>query len=394
MFASIVLGDDVYSDTISDKIEVSRMQASCSSPTAMDDDDSNNPPLAATYKHLFDSHPYRLDAGDRTSSDDECGLPLIDLAGLQHGGEEDPAAAERCRAAIVRAAAEWGFFQVTGHGVPRALLDELHEAQVGVFRRPFERKVREPLLGFSPESYRWGTPTATSLEQLSWSEAYHIPITPAAEPEAAAGGGDKTRLVIEEVSTAMSQLAQRLARILMGGLQLNDDAGGDGDDEDMVMTRACTRSTCFLRLNRYPPCGAASGAFGLCPHTDSDFLTILHQDGVGGLQLLNSGRWLAVKPNPGALIVNVGDLLQAWSNDLYRSVEHRVMASADQERFSVAFFLCPAYDTVIRPRCGTAGAGAGGPRYRSFTFGEYRNQIREDVKRTGRKLGLQRFRLS
>ncbi|KAL6880356.1 hypothetical protein ACP4OV_011921 [Aristida adscensionis] len=355
-----------------------------SSSTAMDDDDSN-PPLMATYKHLLDSHPRRLDAGD---DGDGCDLPVIDLAGLRHG-EEGSAAAARCRAAIVRAASEWGFFQVTGHAVPQALLNELHGAQVAVFRRPFERKVREPLLGFSPESYRWGTPTATSLEQLSWSEAYHIPITPAG-----GGGGDRTRLVIEEVSTAMSALAQRLARVLVGALHAGDE---EDEEEDDVMAR-CTRSTCFLRLNRYPRCPAASGGaacFGLCPHTDSDFLTVLHQDAVGGLQLLNAGRWLAVRPRPGALIVNVGDLLQAWSNDLYRSVEHRVVASAGRERFSVAFFLCPSYDTVIRPRrrAAVAGAGAGGPRYRSFTFGEYRSQIKDDVKLMGRKLGLERFRL-
>ncbi|OEL37434.1 Gibberellin 2-beta-dioxygenase 8 [Dichanthelium oligosanthes] len=357
----------------------------------MTDDDDSNPPLMATYKHLLDSHPHRLDVDDRTTTMDDdhsssrCVLPVIDLASLQH------ATAEQCRASIVGAASEWGFFQVTNHGVPQALLDQLHEAQVGVFRRPFQRKVREPLADFSPDSYRWGTPTATCLEQLSWSEAYHIPMLISDdEAAAAAAAGDKTtRLVIEEVSTAMSKLALQLAGILVADLRGGGEDDEDGDEEDMV-TR-CTRNTCFLRLNRYPACGAASGAFGLCPHTDSDFLTILHQDGVGGLQLLKAGSWVAVEPNPGALIVNVGDLLQAWSNDRYRSVEHRVMASASRERFSVAFFLCPAYDTLIQPRCSTGGGGA--PHYKSFTFGEYRNQVREDVKLTGRKLGLQRFRL-
>ena len=342
----------------------------------MNDDGDSNPPLMATYKHLLDG---RLDADDyqtMTTMDDDhsrrCVLPVIDL---QHGEDQ-------CRAAIVLAASEWGFFQVSNHGVPQALLDELHEAQVAVFRRPFQRKVREPLLDFSPESYRWGTPTATRLEQLSWSEAYHIPLTGTTPP--ATSSGDKTRLVIEDVSTAMSELAQKLAGILVADLR--------GDEENVVSR--CTRSTCFLRLNRYPACGAASGAFGLCPHTDSDFLTIVHQDGVGGLQIRNDERWLAVEPNPGALIVNVGDLLQAWSNDRYRSVEHRVMATAASERFSVAFFLCPAYDALIRPRSSTAGGGdRPPPRYKSFTFGEYRNQIREDVRLTGRKLGLQRFRI-
>uniref|UniRef100_A0A0E0LG39 gibberellin 2beta-dioxygenase n=1 Tax=Oryza punctata TaxID=4537 RepID=A0A0E0LG39_ORYPU len=324
----------------------------------------SNPPLMSTYKHLFvDHHRHRLDIGAV-----ECDLPVIDLAGLLDDGESS---AQLCRADIVRAASEWGFFQVTNHGVPQALLRELHDAQVALFRRPFQQKVTERLLDFSPESYRWGTPTATCLEQLSWSEAYHIPMTPAT-----AGSMSRCiRAVIEEVSTAMYELAQKLAAVLTRGL-----GGGEA-----MMTR---EETCFLRLNRYPPC-AMGGAFGLCPHTDSDFLTILHQqDTIGGFQLLKGGRWVAVKPNPSTLIVNVGDLLQAWSNDMYKSVEHRVMANATLERFSMAFFLCPSYDTLIPSHeCECDDHG----KYRSFTFGEYRRQIMEDVRSTGRKIGLHRF---
>ena len=63
-------------------------------------------------------------------------------------------------------------------------------------------------------------------------------------------------------------------------------------------------------MNRYPPCPLASKVFGLVPHTDSDFLTILFQDQVGGLQLLKDGKWIKVKPNPQALIINIGDLFQ------------------------------------------------------------------------------------
>ncbi|XP_006658196.2 gibberellin 2-beta-dioxygenase 5-like [Oryza brachyantha] len=335
------------------------------------EDDHSNPPLMATYKHLFVDA--RLDAA---VDGNECDLPVIDLALLNGDGES----AERCREGIVRAASEWGFFQVTNHGVPQPLLRELHAAQVAVFRRPFQQKVNKRLLDFSPESYRWGTPTARCLEQLSWSEAYHIPMTPAPSGnDKLQHGSSSCRAVIEDVSTAMYKLAQKLATILARGMGLGVGVGGETMREE----------TCFLRLNRYPPCAMDSGAaFGLCPHTDSDFLTILHQqDTIGGLQLLMGGRWVAVKPDPSALIVNVGDLLQAWSNDLYRSVEHRVMANARVERFSMAFFLCPSYDTVIGSR------GGGGGLYRSFTFGEYRKQITEDVRSNGRKFGLQRFRL-
>lgn len=78
--------------------------------------------------------------------------------------------------------------------------------------------------------------------------------------------------------------------------------------------------------------------------------------------------------------------IQAWSNDEYRSVEHKVVANDKMERYSVAYFLCPFNNTVIN--------GCKGPSvYRKFTFGEYRHQIQEDVKKIGHKIGLSRFKL-
>lgn len=72
----------------------------------------------------------------------------------------------------------------------------------------------------------------------------------------------------------------------------------------------CSPTSCYVRMNRYPPCPISSEVYGLMPHTDSDFLTILLQDQVGGLQLVKDGKWIAVKPNPDVLIVNIGDLFQ------------------------------------------------------------------------------------
>jgi gibberellin 2-oxidase len=77
-------------------------------------------------------------------------------------------------------------------------------------------------------------------------------------------------------------------------------------------------------------------------------------------------------------------VVQAWSNDRYKSVEHKVVANATAERFSAAYFLCPSYDSPV----GTCGEPS---PYRDFTFGEYRRKVQEDVKRTGTKIGLPNF---
>jgi hypothetical protein len=88
-------------------------------------------------------------------------LPVIDLASGDRGARD----------AMARAASEWGFFQVTNHGVSVALLEEMRREQARLFRLPFEAKASGGLLN---GSYRWGTPTATSLRHLSWSEAFHV----------------------------------------------------------------------------------------------------------------------------------------------------------------------------------------------------------------------------
>lgn len=99
----------------------------------------------------------------------------------------------------------------------------------------------------------------------------------------------------------MLEVSRLLASILAQNL---------GYPKDTV-EKLCDAGTCFLRLNHYPCCPKSKEEiFGLVPHTDSDFLTILYQDQVGGLQLMKDSKWVAVKPNPDALIVNIGDLFQ------------------------------------------------------------------------------------
>lgn len=109
---------------------------------------------------------------------------------------------------------------------------------------------------------------------------------------------------MEQFASKVWEVAQQLAGILAE--EISDDSG------NYLFKEECLPSSCYLRLNRYPPCPLISNnqMTGIMPHTDSDFLTILFQDNVGGLQLVKDGTWFAVKPNPDAFIVNIGDLFQ------------------------------------------------------------------------------------
>ncbi|KAL3377484.1 hypothetical protein AABB24_003739 [Solanum stoloniferum] len=339
------------------------------------EEESADPPFEETYKKLFDE----IRIGKATSKMrnyqnlfvvEECELPLIDLEQLK-GREFER---EECKKKIAQASQEWGFFQVVNHGISQDVLLKMRKEQMKLFKKPFHEKMNDKQLNFSAGSYRWGTPSATCLQQLSWSEAFHVPLT-----DISNSIHHPTTLssTMEQFATTVSELAHNLARILSERMGY----------KSKYFREACLPHTCYVRMNRYPACPISPQVFGLMPHTDSDFLTILHQDEIGGLQLVRDGKWICVKPNPEALIINIGDLFQAWSNGVYKSVEHRVVTNKAKERFSTAFFLCPSYDTEIRS-CFEPSV------YKRFTFREFRQQVQEDVKKYGYKVGLPRFLVS
>ncbi|KAL1125190.1 hypothetical protein V6Z11_A13G027500 [Gossypium hirsutum] len=328
----------------------------------------SDPPLLNHYGTLL-CHSTQCDEPQTRVTMEECQLPLIDLCDL---GSDDEMVRRACAAAICKASSEWGFFQVVNHGISSQLVDKMRSEQVKLFRAPFETKATSGLLN---NSYRWGSPRATCPNQFSWSEAYHVPLTKVSD-EACYGDFKSLREVMTCFAAAMSELSRLLAGILTENL---------GHWKQASISNICDE-TCFLRLNHYPACPISPEIFGLVPHTDSDFLTILCQDQVGGLQLMKDSKWVTVKPNKDALIVNIGDLFQAWSNDVYKSVEHKVVSNATTDRYSIAYFLCPSYDSLIESFVKPS-------IYRRFTFREYREQVQEDVRKTGYKVGLPRFLL-
>ncbi|PWA73824.1 gibberellin 2-oxidase 8 [Artemisia annua] len=339
--------------------------------------DPFDPPFRETYKTLFDNHFNNELSRKGNKIEDlqeanECEfeLPLVDLSRLNQGGIES----EKCKQEIAKASQEWGFFQVINHGVSHEVLENMRSEQVKTFKKPFHDKVNGQCdqLDFLAGSYRWGTPSATCLRQLAWSEAFHVPLSEISAVDGVTG----LSTTMKEYTNIVSILAEKLAEILAEKI----------GQKPKFFEENCVPSMCYIRMSRYPSCPISPHVFGLMPHTDSDFLTILHQDHIGGLQLLKNGKWIAVNPKQETLIVIIGDLFQAWSNGTYKSVEHRVVANKLFERFSTAYFLCPSYDTIIESCDET-------PVYRRFSFKEFRQQVQEDVKNYGHKIGLSRFLL-
>ncbi|KAJ3691403.1 hypothetical protein LUZ61_020567 [Rhynchospora tenuis] len=333
---------------------------------------TSTPPLEETYVKL----PSNALLHQQNSSQDntctkECEIPTINLHGLTSNISQE---ITKCKEDIAKAASEWGIFHVLDHGISHKLLHVMRTEQIRLFSMPFEKK--RSWCGLPYGSYRWGTPTATCQEQFSWSEAFHVPLS---DIDDSSEEFKTFREVMDKLATDMSNLANTIARSLSEYL---------GDPSTRCVTKSCSKSTSFFRLNHYPDCPFSEEIFGLVPHTDSSYLTIVHPDKVGKLQVkMNDSKWVSVQPKPGALIVNIGDLFQAWSNDVYKSVEHRVMPHSGADRHSIVYFLCPSYDSPIGSCTGHS------PIYRSFTFGEFRKEVDKDVKQLGCKVGLPRFHL-
>ncbi|XP_050219132.1 gibberellin 2-beta-dioxygenase 8-like [Mercurialis annua] len=328
---------------------------------------ANEPPLQQTINSLL-KETSELEI---SKVEDQIELPMIDLNCLKKGYKER----EKCMREIVEAARKWGFFQVINHGISKEVSESMKYEQMKVFQEPFTMKIGKNFLNLPANSYRWGNSEATCLKQCFWSEALHISVADISRLD---GHMTNLRSTMEAFARRATTIAETIAKILAENIGIKPN----------YFKQNCTPNTSFLRLNRYPPCpNLSSKVCGLVAHTDSDFLTILYQDTVGGLQLHKDDKWVCVKPNPEALIINVGDLFQALSSNIYTSVKHRVVAPQQVERFSVGYFYCPRNEAVIES-CRSRPAV-----YRRFSFGEFREQVQRDLRATGAKVGLSRFLL-
>lgn len=127
----------------------------------------------------------------------------------------------------------------------------------------------------------------------------------------------------------------------------------------------------------YPPQPPSDpNRIGIGAHTDFECFTILYQmPNRPGLQVLNTaGEWILAPPIPGTFVVNIGDMLARWSNDVFRSTVHRVLNTTGLERYSLPVFCGPRYDAVVEPleSCVGIGEGRNGEkRYGPITAGEY-----------------------
>jgi isopenicillin N synthase-like dioxygenase len=182
------------------------------------------------------------------------------------------------------------------------------------------------------------------------------------------------------MKTYISKL-QRVTVALNHAFALSLDLPEDHFDKDYQ------RPGMTLTLNYYPPLDPAklkSTQWSFSPHTDYTAFTVLLQDSSGGLQARNAaGDWIDVPPKEGTFVVNVGNLLARWTNDLYASTLHRALHIGTEPRISGAFFVYPNDKAVVR--ClDTCQGSDNPPRYEPVVTEDYARVLREEAQRAGR----------
>lgn len=283
-------------------------------------------------------------------------IPVLDLAA---------APPDALAARIDEALTGTGFFAVTGHGVPEAVVQGGFDAGRRFFALPEATKRRWHIdanhRGFDPIGWQALDPDRPP----DLKESFYLgveAIAPNPWPDEALLPG--FRAACEAYAVAMRALAGRLMGLFETALGL--PAG----HFDAFMRHP----TCTTRLLHYPPqpATAAPGQIGCGAHTDWGALTLLAQSEAGGLQVQHAqGHWLDVPPLPGAYVVNIGDMMQRWTNDRWRSTVHRVVNRfGGRERWSIAYFfdLDAEANIVPLPTCVSAQRPA---RYGPITAGEH-----------------------
>ncbi|KAL2336583.1 hypothetical protein Fmac_011029 [Flemingia macrophylla] len=261
-------------------------------------------------------------------------VPVIDLALLSNGNKME-------LLKLDVACKEWGFFQIVNHGIQKELLQKMKDASSEFFKLPIEEKNKYAMASNDVQGY--GQAYVVSEEQtLDWSDALCLIIYPTQYrklqfwPKTPEGFKEIIVTYASEVKRVGKELISSLSVIM--GMQKH------------VFLELHKESLQALRLNYYPPCNTPEQVLGLSPHSDTSTITLLMQDDdVIGLEIRHQGGWVPVTPLSDALVVNVGDVFEIWSNGKYKSVEHRAVTNKNKRRISCAFFLCPQDDAEVEP---------------------------------------------
>lgn len=312
-------------------------------------------------------------------------IAVIDLDPLTNGGADG---LHQVADALRRTLEKVGFFIVVNHGVPQDLIDRTFAEAKRFHAQPLDDKLalamNEHNNGYLATGRRNVVTSRVTdkAAQPDANEAFFMkrergPEDPLVREGRRFAGPNRWpdklpgfREALLEYTAVADALGRRLLAPLAVSLDLDPD----------YFDAAFAESQFSFRLSHYPAVPEeADGLYGIAPHTDMNFLTLLPQSGVPGLQVLDewarpaaggADRWVDVPHVPGSYVVNSGDMLHRWTNGRYRSTPHRVLPPVGRDRYAIPYFFGPHLDTVIEclPSC---QGPENPPQYEPITYNDY-----------------------
>ncbi|OMO61712.1 Oxoglutarate/iron-dependent dioxygenase [Corchorus capsularis] len=283
-------------------------------------------------------------------------IPTIDFSLLTSTNPE-----ERSKAIqeLGKACEDWGFFVVTNHGMGESTMKGMIEACRAFFelteeeKKEFEGKtVVDPI--------RFGTSTAPGDKVLFWRDYLKVLLHPNFN-------SPNKPPTFREFALEYGKGARYVAREIVRGIC--DSLGLEEDYIDKVFN--LENGVQRMVANFYPPCPQPELAMGLPPHSDHALLTLLIQNGIGGLQVEHQGKWININPIPNTFLANIGDFIQILSNGKYKSILHRAVVNNRDTRISIAIPHGPAIDAVVSPASKLIDPVSNPPIYRAVKYKEY-----------------------
>ena len=249
-----------------------------------------------------------------------------------------------------------GFYVIVNHGIPRSLFDRAYDELARFFALPADEKLKlkfsEKSVGYiPPKSTVYVTSVINKNTKQDLNETLALALErPADNPLIKAGmrfvgpnpwpeNLEGFRETIVEYQYAMVALGRRMLPLYAMALDKPPDFFDPMFTDPIV----------WVRNSHYPPETPEENQFGISPHSDHSFMTLLPLSDVPGLEVLTqTGKWLPARPIANGIIVNTGEFMNRWTNGRFIATPHRVMPPA-RDRYSMAVFFNPNHDTVADP---------------------------------------------
>lgn len=254
-----------------------------------------------------------------------------------------------------------GFLYLEGHGISPSLLENVMAQSKALFDLPLECKLRvkDSVLNRGYTEFEEETLDPTIQSKGDTKEGFYIGVNvpedsehynpaklrgPQPWPSPDTCGDDfdcyAFRTVMEQYFKEASNAAFRLVQLLALAIGVDEHYFDDDFQDPMAVIRLLH----YAKEQSHPE----DGIYACGAHTDYGMITLLLTDENPGLQIYTkSGKWIDVPPRQDMFVCNLGDMLERWTNGLFRSTRHRVLTCAKKERYSIPFFYEPAFDTLV-----------------------------------------------